>query len=336
MTRDPTLRFLKPRDVKSLCELLTGSFREEYEEQGLDVWGFERQYRLVAWANRVLTPLNLDFFQVVVAVSDGRVVGTMGSFPVDRKRWYQGFGAIHPDFRGQGLYKRVIRKSIEGIARRGARWGGGEIRVDNYGALVPYRDHFGTEVLPVQRLYLVREMEPLPSSERVVLDALKTHHLDALPFADDFRRRIQGGFLLERELERSLVGCALRWRLPPITAASYALHDETRADRVVALARVRTHWPAKIRAVDAVHFEPELEPDRARRFLHTLLTWLGPGQGPPIRIYAGERDTLLRSTCEGLGFEAWTDVIPIRTDVERALELTDELGRSTEPSKEPS
>lgn len=331
MTEDLTVRFLQPRDVKSLCGLLTSSFRQEYEEQGLDVWGFERQYRLVAWANRILTPLGLDFFQVVVAVAGGRVVGTMASFPVDRERWYQGFGAVDPDFRGRGLYKHVIRKSIEGIARRGARWGGGEIRVDNHGALVPYRDHFGTEVLPVRRLYLVRRTpEPLGEDERVVLDALKTHHLDALPFAQDFRRRMEGGFLVERELDRTLPGCVVRWRLPPITAQSFALRDDGPGGRIAALARVRTHWPGKIQAVDAVHFEPDLDPDRARRFVRTLLSLLEPGKGPPIRIYAGEDQGLLRSICDGLGFEAWTDVYPIRTEVARALARTDERGRSRE------
>lgn len=336
VTEDVVVRFLKPRDVTSLCKLLTGSFRKEYEEQGLDVWGFERQYRLVAWANRILTPLHLDFFQVVVAVSGDRVVGTMASFPVDRFRWYQGFGAVDPDFRGRGLYKRVIRKSLEGVARRGGRWGGGEIRIDNYGALVPYRDRFGTDVMPIQRLYLVRRApEPLPDAERVVLDALKTHHLDSLPFAESFRRRMEGGFLVERELDRTLPGCVVRRQLPPITAQSYALRDEGDGRRIVALARVRTHWPAKIRAVDAVHFEPDLEPDRARRFIRTLLSLLEPGQGPPIRIYAGETDTLLRSICDELGFDAWTDVYPIRTDVARALALTDERGRTaTDPRGE--
>lgn len=331
MTKEFVVRFLKPRDVRSLCELLTGSFRKEYEEQGLDVWGFERQYRLVAWANRLLTPLGLDFFQVVVAVAGERVVGTMASFPVDRQRWYQGFGAVDRRFRGRGLYKHVIRKSLEGIARRGAHWGGGEIRIDNYGALVPYRDTFGTEVLPVKRLYLVRAAPPpLAESERVVLDALKTHHLDALPFAEAFRRRMEGGFLVERELDRTLPGCIVRWWLPPITAQSFALRDPGPGGRIVALARVRTHWPAKIQAVDAVHFEPDLEPQRAERFLRTLLSLLEPGDGPPIRFYAGEDDELLRSICDGLAFDPWTDVYPIRTDVARALTRTDERGRVLE------
>ncbi len=331
MTEDLVVRFLKPGDVRSLCELLTGSFRQEYEEQGLDVWGFERQYRLVAWANRILTPLGLDFFQVVVAVAGDRVVATMASFPVDRERWYQGFGAVDPELRGRGLYKHVIRRSIEGIARRGARWGGGEIRIDNYGALVPYRDTFGTEVMPVRRLYLVRQaLPPLAESDRVVLDALKTHHLDALPFAEAFRRRMEGGFLLERDLDRTLPGCIVRWWLPPITAQSYALRDAGPGGRIVALARVRTHWPAKIQAVDAVHFEPDLDRQRAELFVRTLLSVLGPGQGPPIRIYAGEDDALLRSICDGLKLDPWTDVHPIRTDVARALAMTDERGRALE------
>ena len=324
---DVEVRFLEPRDVPSLCSLLTGSFRREYEEQGLDVWSFERQYRLVAWANRLLTPLSLDFFQVVVAIADGEVVATMGSFPADRHRWYQGFGAVDPACRGQGLYKRVIRKSLEGIDRRGARWGGGEIRVDNYGALVPYRDVFGTEVMPVRRLYLVdREQaaQGRPAGRPLSIERLSDRDWPRLPFADTLRGRFLGGFLVERELSRGLAACLLRWLLPPITVVTWGLVE---GGRVVALARVRTHWPAKILALDAVWFEDGLPRERAAELLATVLARVAPRAEAPVRIYAGEDETLLRSLCDELGYRAWTDVLPIRTDVARALAMTDPMGR---------
>lgn len=325
---DVEVRFLEPRDVPSLCSLLTDSFRREYEEQGLDVWSFERQYRLVSWANELLAPLSLDFFQVVVAVADGEVVGTMGSFPADRHRWYQGFGAVAPACRGHGLYKRVIRKSLEGIARRGARWGGGEIRVDNHGALVPYRDVFGTDVMPVRRLYLVSREQAAKGrpagGRRLPIERLGDRDWPRLPAAETLRRRFLGGFLVERELSRGLAACLLRWLLPPITVATWGRVED---GRVVALARVRTHWPAKILAVDAVHLDEGLPRERAAGFLTEVLARVAPQAKAPMRIYAAEDEVLLRSLCEELGYRAWTDVLPIRTDVARALAMTDPMGR---------
>lgn len=319
------VRFLRPADVPSLCTLLTASFREEYERQGLDVWGFRRQYRLVAWLNRFLAPLRLDFFQVVVAVLDGRVVGTMASFPVERGRWYQGFGAVDPAVRRRGIYKWVIRRSLEGIARRGARVGGGEIRIDNLGALVPYRDVFGTEVIPPRTLYLVPPgAAPRSPAPPVPLAPVGDRDLDRLPSAAAFRARFRGGFLLEGRACRGLVRCLLGRCLPPITARTLAWRE---GGAVRGLARVRTHWPARIVAVDALWLAPEMEEDGARRFLAALLARLAPTTRLPLRVYAAAEDEVLHRACRELGIAPWTEVYPIRTDVALALARTDGQGR---------
>lgn len=325
------VRDLRPRDVDSLCTLLTASFRREYEEQGLDVWGFRRHYRLVAWANLVLAPLGLDFFQVVVAVAGRRVVGTMGSFPADRGAWYQGFGAVDPELRRRGVYKRVIRRSLERIAARGARWGGGEIRCDNAGALRPYRDVFGTEVLPVQRVYLApadpaavsAPASPAPAAPAMAVRAATDRDLDRLPAAAAVRRRFRGGFLVERETRRGLAACLLRWLLPPITVRSYLVGGPGEPPL---FARARTHWPAMIVALDAVEVPPGWAPERVRDALLALLGRLARRGRPPLRIYVGEGDDVLAAACEGLGFSLLASLYPIRTDVARALAATDRAG----------
>ncbi len=327
------VRALAPGDVESLCKLLTESFRREYEEQGLDVWGFRRHYRLVAWANRVLVPLGLDFFQVSVAVDGRDVKGTLASFRADAGAWYQGFGAVAPELRGRGVYKRLIRRTLEQVAARGGRVGGGEIRIDNQGALRPYRDAFGTEVLPLLNLFLAKpEAIPEPAVP-VALKPISAAELDRLPEAPRLRARFRGGFLVERELRRGLVSAVVRWLLPPLTVASYALVEE---GRLAAFARVRTHWPGRIRALDVVYFAPEMSHQRARDALLTVLARYKRKTPLMLRVYVEQGDARLEAICRELGFRLLAAVYPIRTDVAAALARTDAQGRPLAPEQSPA
>ena len=321
---DLVFRELRPGDVRSLCELLTESFREEYARQGLDVWKFARQYRVVALANLLLRPLGMDFFQVVVALSGETVVGTMTSFPLDRRRWYQGFGAIHPDFRRLGIYKKVIHASLEGLHRRGAEVGGGEIEVDNRGALRPYRDVFDCEVLPVQRLYMVSpKVASIPKPTTFVQRSkLGERAIAQDPREGSFRSRFQGGFLVEEDLNRSLLGTILRWQLPPITVQSWRMH---RGEEEVGWIRIRTHWPARIRCLDAIEWAPGVQNDLAKDALLGTLRGMASRTKMKIRIYAAESDSLTRSICEDLDYEVLADVYPIRTSVAQGLEKSRDL-----------
>jgi len=329
------VRGLMPRDVPGLCTLLAASFEKEYAEQGLDVWGFRRHYQLIAWANLLLTPLHLDFFQVSVAllVSAGteRIVGTLASFRAGPRLWYQGFGAVDPAVRRRGMYKRLIRHTLERVAARGGRVGGGEIRTDNPGALRPYRDVFGCQVLPAQAVYMVPTdaLPAAPPSPPPPLRRLRQRDFDRLPQAPELCRRFRGGFLLEREAERGFLVSLLRAWLPPLTARSWALWEE---GKLLACVRVRTHWPARIRALDLVWFAPELDPARARPVLLTVLAGLRGTTSMPVRIYVGGEDRRLETLCGELGFSYLASLHSIRTDVAAALAATDADGQPRAPT----
>ena len=329
------VRDLRPADVEGLCALLSESFRREYQDQGLDVWKFRRQYGLVAWANLLLIPLRLEFFQVVVVLLEGRVVGTMTSFPAGPGVWYQGFGAVDPGVRRRGVYKRVIRASLDSLARRRVEAGGGEIRIDNPGALRPYRTLFGCEIVPVKSLYLA-DPDRLPAPEGACgLVRISQGQFHRLGEAELLRRRFRGGFLVEEDVDRGLVACLLRRWLPPLTTRSWGLFDD---GRLLAFLRLRTHWPARIQALDAIYFAPDLDRRRARQALLQVLDEARRRTNLQIRIYVegsdadggatGEStevlpgDRLLRELCRELGFELLSDIYPIRTDVAEALART--------------
>jgi GNAT superfamily N-acetyltransferase len=331
-----TVRAFRFGDTPALCALLGGAFAKEYAEQGLDISGFRRQYQLVGIANAVLSPLRLDFFKVAVALwtpADGgreRLVGTMTSFPADREGlWYQGFGAVDPTLRRQGVYKRVIRFTLEDIARRGARVGGGEIREGNDGALRSYRDNFAADVLPRKALFLLpppaaRTLADSALARRLRLEPLSNAAFANLPEASAIRSRFVGGFLVEHEAHRSLTAAVRRWLLPPLTVATYAHRGPS--GRLAALVRVRTHWPARIQALDAVWLAPQLAADTAREILAAVVARYARQTSAPIRLYAEAGDELLREVAPSLGFRFWCNLFPIRTDVARALAVTDATG----------
>ena len=327
MTAEPSeisLRELRPADVAGLCRLLGSVFDAEYAKQGIDMAGARRQYALVAWANLILRPLGLDFFQVVVARRDDAVIGTLASFPVEPGLWYQGFGAVDESCRGAGVYKQLIRVALEAVARRGGRVGGGEIEVSNRGALRPYHEVFGCDVLPAARIYLVPTERAAIPSPSAALAMTPVRRLDAVPDAAAVQARFRGGFLLENEIDRGFVGTALRWLLPPITARSFLVGGR---ERPAAFVRVRTHWPAKIRAFDVVHCYGELPaPGTVRDVLLTVIGRHADGGAPPIRVYCHEGDAV-EQACLALGFQLFAEVFPVRTDVAAALERTDDRGR---------
>lgn len=318
------LRDLAPRDARPLTELLGGVFEREYSEQKLDIAKFRRYYWLMAWANRVLRPLSLEFFKVTVAEVGGELAGAITSFRANRRAWYQGFGVMGPAARGRGLYKRLIRTALQDIARQGARVVGGEIRPDNEPALRPYRDNFATEILPVKHIHLAApERLPTPA-RRLDLVALSARQLAEHPSVRAlFEERTRGGFLVEGEVERTLLGAIARWLLPPLTVRTWGWLD---GDRLCALARVRTHWPARIQALDVVYFERDLPRDTGRDFLLSVLDRVRHETRSSIRIYVDPADLLLAELCGQLELPLLAPLCPIRMDVRRALARTDAAG----------
>lgn len=290
-----------------------------------------------------------------------RLVGTLTSFPVDNDGvWYHGFGAVDPTLRRQGVFKRVIRFALEDIARRGAKLVGGEIRTTNEGSLRTYRDNFGAEILPEKGLWLLPpgRLQEMPASDETGLQAvdgpgvapdgsalslarLGERGFRKLPQAAAITPGFRGGFVIEREVRRSLPGSILRGLVPPITVVTWASFD--RQGRLAALARVRTHWPAGIEAIDTVWLAPGLTTSGALGFLSAVARRHGAtarpsatapdgssvaaeGTRPSLRLYAGAHDDRLQSLAARLGFRLWCHVYPFRAGVQEALAGTDATG----------
>lgn len=321
---DLVIRDLLPRDVPGYCALLAGVFEQEYGEQGLDIRSFERLYRVVALVNLVLRPLKLDFFRVSVAVEAGKVVGSVTTFKACRKGWYQGFGSMDKSQRGKGLYKAIVRHGLAGAASRGGLIGGGEINPVNEPALAPYRDKFGTTIFPARKVYVSRPGDLPDPLQPVAFERISNRRFRSLPEAEAIETQFRGGFLLEHEPRRSLLGALVTWQIPPLTTEPWLVEKD---GRMRAFVRVRTHWPAMIRSFDALAFAPEMERDELRQVLLSALSLYKRRTKLHIRVYVDEGQDLLESVCQELGFQLLAPLCPIRTDIPLALRRTDEQGR---------
>ncbi|HEX4954515.1 MAG TPA: hypothetical protein VF017_14075 [Thermoanaerobaculia bacterium] len=325
MTPTPpvVLRDFEPADAAKLCRLLATTFREEYAQQGLDVMKFERMYWLMGWANRFLSPLRLDFFRITVAVEGELLLGALTSFRAGPRAWYQGFGVMAPESRGRGLYKQIIRHTLDGVLARGGHIAGGEIRPDNTPALRPYRDYFGTEVLPARHVHLVALDSVREPERRLDLEEISARRFAGLPEAAALRQEMRGGFLLEGEVRRGLLACLLGRLLPPLTARSWGLFE---GGQLRAFVRVRTHWPARIQALDVISFAPDLPLATTRDVLRTLLVRLRCQTSAPIRLYLDPGEPRLESLAREEGWPLLAPLHPIRTDVARAVARTNQDG----------
>lgn len=128
---------------------------------------------------------------------------------------------------------------------------------------------------------------------------------------------------MEGEVERTLLGAIARWLLPPLTVRTWGWFD---GGKLGALARVRTHWPARIQALDVVYFKPNLTRETGRAFLLSVLDRVRHETRSSIRIYVDPADLLLLELCAELELPVLAPLCPIRMDVRRALARTDEAG----------
>lgn len=130
-------------DVGPVVELIGAAFGDRLDPAGRATLARMRRF---AQGGPVLQWVQLFLGRATAAPGlvwedDGRIVGN-ASLRRARSRggYLVGNVVVHPDWRGQGIGRALMRAAIEHVSRRGARWVGLEVRADNDVARQLYED----------------------------------------------------------------------------------------------------------------------------------------------------------------------------------------------------
>ncbi len=155
--------FSMQRDLAQLADLIELAFRAELEQSVSSIAAEMRQLArlgpllwLFGSSQKLFPPLMGGY----VWIEQGQLVGNVTLSIDSRQRglWIVSNVAVHPEFRGRGIARKLMEVTLQDARSRDARWVALEVRTDNMAAEHLYReldfqvyDTVAELSLPVQR-----------------------------------------------------------------------------------------------------------------------------------------------------------------------------------------
>ncbi|MGC8827336.1 MAG: GNAT family N-acetyltransferase [Anaerolineae bacterium] len=201
--RQNGLRLLDPgRDLFQVADLIEEAFASEMGEPG---FAAVRELRAMAamgpvwWTLSRLSADFLDSFTGFVWEEDGRIVGnvTVTRTGSGSSRWQISNVAVHRDFRGRGIGRRLMEAAIALARERGGEWVLLQVRHDNLPALHLYGSLGFESLYSSVELYRVGPADLLPPA--------------ALPPGMLLRRLGAGDWRSRHALQMAAVSAVERW-----------------------------------------------------------------------------------------------------------------------------
>lgn len=166
LLRGMIIRRIRNRDFAQLFELIRQAFRREAVITGLSVDRLTRAakfYRLIEVLLPVLDVLHRDFETILVAVSEGKLIGEIHLTPHGKKIWSIASSAVDTMFRRRGVYKKLLREALRYVSKKHGRRAVLSVRADNIPAMRAY-DRLGFEIFE-RELLLRLELDEFPVVE---------------------------------------------------------------------------------------------------------------------------------------------------------------------------
>ncbi len=150
------------RDIRPVVELIELSFAQDLDPSSRQMLNEMRTMAFLIgplfWLlNRTIPPLS-DLFGGFVWLEEGQIVGnvTVHQRYKGRPGWFISNLAVHPDYRRQGIARRLVMQGLELARKKGARRISLEVRANNVAAQKMYAKLGFSKVDSVSKMRLRR------------------------------------------------------------------------------------------------------------------------------------------------------------------------------------
>ena len=154
MLEKMVIRPIRQKDFDQLFRLVSNSFRREIEITGLDLQRLSRVaklYRIVDMLLPVFDVFHRDFETILVAVSGNRLIGEIHVVPHGKRIWSLDSSAVDATFRHRGVYKKLLKESLEYVSERNGERVVTSLRADNVAPVIMTK-RLGFEIFEKQIL----------------------------------------------------------------------------------------------------------------------------------------------------------------------------------------
>lgn len=291
------IRGLRLGDVEDVCHLLDTCFHEEYKKQGFDINKYRLPFGAISILNPFLRLIKLQFFEVFVAECDRKIVGVAIGYKYDRGVWYYGFFATHPDYRGLGIYNKLMEAHLKEAKKRKDRKMVCEILDGNPGPLHVWVDKLKARKTAHSSVYIVDPISWLDTKDykcMVIRDIDGEQIREYAPF-----------FYSTLSVNRSFIDCIFNWLIPPITIKTLQL----KIGDTVTVSRMLTYYPAGMIKIDF------FQSPNPHETLKCLISEFVGRQNNKILLYVDSSDAKTREVCLNPGFEYFYDANSLELDI---------------------
>jgi hypothetical protein len=290
------------RDSHSLCSLLKISFVKEYAALGFSIDKYKSYFKVIGFINKILRPLKHEFFKIIIAKSEGKVIGSSISYPIDKHVWFLGFFASDPEFRGRGIYTNLLSMQFAYLSSRKAKAATAEMSPGNPAPVRVWVDKFNATKLREYKIYLCDPSKHcFGNTAPFAYPRIDNKKQSLLPASIENLNSIMFSGI---SINRNLIDSVINFLLPPLIIKSYAIRQ---GDAVVAFARTRRTMPGNIWAIDFCWKDASLSRNQLLAFITALLQRISGKTKNKIWVYAEKCNEDMDSICKGLGLEFLED-----------------------------
>lgn len=290
--RNVTIREIRHNDVKDVCILLDSCFHDEYRTLDFDIMEYNIPFRIISIINTVLRKFGLEFMKVFVAECENKIAGISIGYRYDCNIWYYGFFATHPDYRGLGIYNKLMSAHLKAARDRKNSRMVCEIVEGNNGPLHVWIDKLKATKTSISSVYI---LDPKKNKSSKKINFVESYIPEDLSV--DYKPLTYSKY----SRSRSLLDCIFKWLVPPTMIKTIAYKEENKTQF---FARIMVAYPSKMIKVDLIRHNSS---DNLSDIFSSFISYLTKMTEKKILIYVLADDKKLKTICESFHLKYFYD-----------------------------